>query len=359
MSVKNTTLEQLSELLGAHGFANVIDGDGTVGIHAANTLEDAGEGDISFLANPRYTKLLGETKASAVIVKPQDDVPNGLATLRCSDPYGAITATIIHLYGDRDHPEWGIHERSTIAESARIGSGANIGPHVAIGSGALIGENATIYPGCYVGDGVVIGDNVTLFPNVVLYDGTQVGHRVSIHAGTVVGQDGLGYAPVDGKWLKIPQVGRTVIEDDVELGACCALDRATLGETRIGRGTKFSDMVVIGHGTKVGEHCMFVAQVGVAGSTKIGHHVTLAGQVGISGHLTIGDNVRVGAKSGVHSNIDAGAEYMGSPAVESSAFKRQASVVHRLPQLKKRVRDLETEVAELRLCLEEHVKRGE
>ena len=204
-----------------------------------------------------------------------------------------------------------------------------------------------------------MGDGVTLFPNVVLYDGTRVGNRVTIHAGSVVGQDGLGYAPIDGKWLKIPQVGRTVIEDDVEIGACCALDRATLGETRIGRGTKFSDMVVIGHGTKVGEHCMFVAQVGVAGSTKIGHHVTLAGQVGVSGHLTIGDNVRVGAKSGVHSNIDAGAEYMGSPAVESSAFKRQASVAHRLPELKKRVRDLETEVAELRKCIEKHVKRGE
>ncbi len=358
MNGKNLTLAELSEFLAKHGFPNEVDGDARAHVHAANTLEDAVEGEISFLANPRYTNRLAETKASVVIVKPEDDVPNGLATLRCADPYGAITAAIVHIHGHRSHPQWGIHDRATIAESAKIGTGANIAPNVTISENATIGNDATLYPGCYIGENVRIGEEVTLFPNVVIYSGCRIGDRVSIHAGTVVGQDGLGYAPVDGAWLKIPQIGTTVIEDDVEIGACCALDRATLGETRIGKGTKFSDMVVIGHGTKVGEHCMFVAQVGVAGSTKIGNHVTLAGQVGVSGHLTIGDNARIGAKSGVHSNIEPGSEYLGSPAVESSAFRRQASAVHRLPKMKTRLRELEAEVEALRKRLDESDASG-
>ena len=187
-----------------------------------------------------------------------------------------------------------------------------------------------------------------MFPNVVVYDGSVLGDRVTIHAGSVIGQDGLGYAPVNGSWMKIPQVGRIVIGDDVEIGACCTMDRATLGETRIGRGTKFSNNVVVGHGAKIGEHCMIVAQVGIAGSTVVGDHVTLAGQVGVSGHLTIGDNVKVGAQSGVRSNLEAGSEYLGSPAVERTAFSRQNSLIRRLPQLKERVRDLERELDALR-----------
>jgi len=352
-------LSELSEFFAHRGFPNTIDGNPAIRISAVNTLEDAQQGEITFLANPKYKNVLPETKASAVVLKPDVVVPNGLAAVRCDDPYAVITAAIIRLHGYRKHPKWGVHDRAVIAGTARIGDNANIGPAVAIGENVVIGRNPTIYPGCYIADRVAIGDDVTLYPNVVIYDDARIGHRVTIHAGTVIAEDGLGYAPLNGKWLKIPQVGRTVIEDDVEIGACCAVDRATLGETRIGAGTKFSNSVVIGHGAKVGEHCMIVAQVGVAGSTKIGNHVTLAGQVGVSGHLTIGDNARVGAKSGVRSSIEPGAEYLGVPAIESSLFRRQNSLIQRLPEMKQRLRDLEAEVEQLREQLKDHVEHSQ
>ena len=352
-------LSELCKYLDSHGFSSECDGVGDPAIESVNTIEDAQSGDITFLANPKYSAAVATTKASAIIVKPGVEVPDSVATLRCSDPYGAITAAIIKIHGYREHPQWGIHERAVISTGARIGSNANIGPYVTVADGVVIGDSATIYPGCHIADDVRLGDQVTLFPNVVIYDGAHIGNRVTIHAGSVIGEDGLGYAPVDGAWLKIPQIGSIVVEDDVEIGACCAMDRATVGETRIGRGSKFSNSVVIGHGTKVGEHCMIVAQVGVAGSARIGNNVTLAGQVGINGHLTIGDGARVGAQSGVQSNIEGGTDYLGSPAVESSAFRRQSSLVNRLPQMKQRLRDLEAEVQRLRESVEEHVEHGQ
>ena len=213
---------------------------------------------------------------------------------------------------------------------------------------AVLGDNATVYPGCYIGRGATLGNDVTLYPNVVIYDGSRIGNRVTLHAGTVVGQDGLGYAPAEGRWVKIPQAGRAKIEDDVEMGANCAIDRATLGETRIGAGTKFSDAVVIGHGTKVGKHGMFVAQTGLAGSVTVGNNVTMGGQVGVAGHLTIGDNVTIGAKSGIWSDIPANERYFGSPAFKWKQFWRQLAALKELPELMKKLRRLEAEVAALR-----------
>lgn len=351
------TLTELSEFLASQGLENSIDpaggnvAPGDIRLHAVNTLDAAGRGEISFLANPRYADQLANTQADVVVVRNGVTVRDGLTALRCEDPYAAITAAIVRIHGRRAHPQWGVHHTAVIAESAQLGDGANVGPAVTVGHRAVIGQDATIYPGCYVADGVVMGRGVTLFPNVVIYDGVRIGDRVTVHAGTVIGEDGLGYAPVEGAWHKIPQVGRLVIEDDVELGALCAIDRATLGETRIGKGSKFSNQVVVGHGAKVGEHCMIVAQVGIAGSTVVGDRVTLAGQVGISGHLSIGDGARVGAKSGVHSNIPPGTEYLGSPAIEIAEFRRQNSLVRKLPKMKERLRALEKQVAELREAL--------
>ncbi len=342
-----TTLAQLSEQLAARGFANDLAGDGELCLGAVNTLEDAGCGDISFLSNPKYEPLLKETRASAVIVNRHVAVPVSLSVLRCDDPYACLTVAIIIIHGDRQHPAWGVDAGATIDPSARIGREANIAGNVTIAAGATIGERATIYPGCYIGQDVQIGKQVVLYPNVVIYVGTQMGDRVTVHAGSVIGQDGLGYAPHSGQWIKIPQVGRIVIEDDVEIGANCAFDRATLGQTRVGRGTKFSNGVVVGHGARIGQHCMIVGQVGIAGSAVIGDRVTLAGQVGVSGHLTIGNDVKVGAQSGVASSLVANGEYMGSPAVPSPDFRRQVSVIHHLPELKKRVRELENQVLAL------------
>lgn len=341
-------LAELSRILGKRGFDCEIVGDPGTEIRSVNTLEDATSGEISFLANPKYRQQLDTTRASAVIVGTDDQIPEGLTVIRCADPYAAITVAIIHIHGYREHPQWGRDERAMIDASATIGDNANIAPNVTICRRVTIGANATIYPGCFVGDDVTIGDDVILYPNVVIYDGSCLGDRVALHSGTVVGEDGLGYVPVDGAWFKIPQIGRVVIEDDVEMGACCTLNRATLGETRIGRGTKFSDGVVIGHGTKVGQHCMFVAQVGIAGSVNVGDNVSLAGQVGVCGHLEIGAGVTVGAKSVVYASIPPGQDYLGYPAVESRAYRKQVAAARRLPDTQKRLRDLEREVERLR-----------
>jgi UDP-3-O-[3-hydroxymyristoyl] glucosamine N-acyltransferase len=302
--------------------------------------------------------MLPQTRASAVIIARQTDAPPRLALVRTDDPYAAVSATIVRVHGYRQHPRWGIDARAVVAASARMGKNANIGPGVTVADHAEVGDNATIYPGCYIGEHVSIGNDVTLFPNVVVYDRTRIGHRVTVHAGTSIGQDGLGYAPRDGRWIKIPQVGRIIIDDDVEIGAGCAFDRATLGATCIGRGTKFSDLVVIGHGAKIGQDCMVVGQVGIAGSADIGDRVTLAGQVGVSGHLTIGDGARIGAQSGVASSLDGGVEYQGSPAVPSPDFRRQSAAVQKLPELVQRIRDLERELAELRRRMDDGERRG-
>jgi UDP-3-O-[3-hydroxymyristoyl] glucosamine N-acyltransferase len=340
-------LSELAEILAERGFPNRLDGDPDILIHGVNTLSDASEGDISFLSNPKYTAQLGQTRASAVIVAEDAELPTGMAALRCLSPYGAMATATIVIHGYRKHPRWGIDSRTEVADSARIGPSANIGPFVTISPDVAIGANATIYPGCYIGDRVTIGDDVILYPNVVIYDDSRIGDRVTLHAGTVIGDDGLGYAPVGDSWLKIPQIGRVVIEDDVELGAGCNLNRGTLCETRIGGGTKFSDQVLIGHGCKIGRNCMFVGQVGLAGSVTVGEHVTIGGQVAVAGHLSIGDNTVINGKSGVWSSIDANMTVLGNPAIEAKRYRRQAASARKLTEMLKQLRRLEQEVAQL------------
>ena len=347
-------LSELSAALADREIPNHVEGDGDVSVCSVNTLADADAGEISFLSNPKYRAQLEQTRASAVIAPQGVELPVGLAAIRCASPYNAMATATVLLHGYRRHPRWGVDRRSEISDSAIIGANPNIGPYVTIAEGVSIGANATIYPGCYIGDGVSIGDEVILYPNVVIYDGSVLGHRVTLHAGTVIGEDGLGYAPVGEGWMKIPQVGRVVLEDDVEMGAGCTLDRATLGETRVGSGTKFSDQVVIGHGCKIGSNCMFVAQVGLAGSVTIGNRVSLGGQVGVVGHLSIGDNTVVNAKSVVWSSVDANQTVLGWPAIEAKQFLRQGAVARKLPDMHKRLRQLEAEVAELRQQLDEN-----
>lgn len=323
-------LTELCKMITSHGFPATLEGDDRE-ITAVSTLEAAQPGQLTFLSNPKYARQLKSTRASAVVAASGVEVSNGLAVVRCEDPYAGVTVAIIAIHGHRRHPRWDAADPTGIDPSACIGRNANIGRHVTVAADAAIGDNATIYPGCYIGPGVRIGHDVTLYPNVVIYDGCELGNRVVVHAGSVIGQDGLGYAPVGEKWFKIPQVGRVVIGDDVEIGACCTIDRATLGETVIGSGTKFSNLVAIGHGSKIGENCMLVAQVGVAGSVTVGRHVTLAGQAGLAGHQTIGDGARIAAQSGVVGDVSAGATMLGSPAVEAGDAKRQYAAIKKLP----------------------------
>ncbi len=346
------TLAELASWLTARGVATRVDGDGAVTIESVNTLDDAVPGEISFLANPKYERAVGETKASAVVVKEDFCAPRPMNLLRTRDPYAAITMLIVEIHGYRKHPRWGVHPRANVSDKARIGEDANIGPGACIDDDVEIGRRVTIYPGCYVARGSRLGDDVVLYPNVVIYDDSILGHRVVIHAGSIIGEDGLGYAPLNGKWFKIPQVGRVIVADDVEIGANCTIDRATLGQTVIGAGTKFSNLIAIGHGTKIGEDCMFVAQVGLAGSVTVGRHVTIAGQAGVVGHVTIGDNVTVGAKAGVTNDVKPGITVLGQPAVPIQDCRRQLALVQHLPELKRRVQRLEEEIRILRQAME-------
>jgi UDP-3-O-[3-hydroxymyristoyl] glucosamine N-acyltransferase len=346
-------LQELSQRLISEGFDNELQGDPEIELTAANTLDDAISGEISFLSNPKYKDKLTETNASVVIVSYDDVIPPGLSVIKCNNPYGALTAAIIHIHGHRIHPQWDIDERAVIDATASIGSNANIAANVYIAAGVVIGANVTVYPGCYIADNVVIGDDVTLFPNVVIYDDSVLGNRITLHSGTIIGQDGLGYSKVDGQWLKIPQAGHALIEDDVEMGANCAVDRATLGQTKVCKGSKFSDLVVIGHGTKVGERSMLVAQVGIAGSVDVGKDVTMGGQVGVSGHISIGDNVTIGAKSAVWSSIESNTHALGYPAIATFRYRKQMVHVQQLPKLKKQIKAMQKQIDLLQQKLEQ------
>lgn len=341
------TLAELAQFISSQNIPCEIEGDASTPIHSVATLEDAGDGQISFLSNPKYEKELETTRAAAVLVRPEQQAPRPMNLVRTPEPYAAVTAAMVRLHGYRHHPAWGVSPRAHIAASAQIGPGANIAPGVHIEDDVQIGSNANIYPGVYIARRCRIGNNVTLFPNVVIYEDCVVGDRVTIHAGTVIGEDGLGYAPVRDKWIKIPQIGNALIGDDVEIGANCTIDRATLGSSIIGAGTKFSNLIAIGHGTKVGPNCMFVAQVGIAGSVTVGSHVTMAGQAGVVGHIAIGDNVTVGAKAGVTNSIEPGITVLGAPAVPIQECKRQIAALQKLPQLKKEVQRLRIQLASL------------
>lgn len=340
-------LSELCAILGAHGFASRVDG-ADCAVTAVNTLEEAGPGELTFLSNPKYLPQLDETRAAAVVLGEDVPLPAGLSAIRTRDPYAAVTAAIVVLHGHRVHPQWGLSDRAGIHPTAKIGTEANIASGVTIAAHVVIGDRCTLYPGCYIGDRATIGHDCILYPNVVIYDDSQLGNRVTIHAGSVIGEDGLGYAPVANRWVKIPQIGRAVLHDDVEIGANCTIDRATLGRTEIGAGTKFGNVVVIGHGSKVGPDCLFVGLVGLAGSVNVGRHVTLAGQVGVAGHLTIGDNVRAGGQAGITGNVPADTEVLGSPAVPIAEAKRSMMSVLKLPKWIERIRMLEKEMAELK-----------
>jgi len=317
------TLKQLADGIGAE-----LVGNGELTIDSANTLEEATAGQISFLSNPKYVKQLETTNATAVIASPGVSSER-VALLKAKDPYYAFAQAVVTLYGYRKHPHDGIS------------------PAAHVDSTATIGEGTIIYPGVYVGPGVKIGRDCILYPNAVVYERCVLGDRVILHANCTIGQDGYGFATHKGEHHKIPQVGNVVIEDDSEIGAGATVDRAALGSTIVGKGSKLGALVTLGHNVKVGPHALLVAQCGIAGSTTLGHHVTMAGQVGVAGHLKIGDNVTVGAQAGIAGNVPDQSTLLGSPAMPISHARRVAAVFVQLPELNQRVRHLEQQVEEL------------
>jgi UDP-3-O-[3-hydroxymyristoyl] glucosamine N-acyltransferase len=323
-----------------------LEGPGEVEIRGVAGLEEAAPGDLTFLHNPRYADRLTATRASAVILGPGMAGP-GLPVLRCPNPYLAFARAVLALY-PAARPAPGMHPTACVAAAARVDPAASVGPLCVVEAEAEIGPGSVLVAQVYVGAGSRLGRDCLLYPQVVVREGVRLGDRVIVHGGTVIGSDGFGYArDEEGRYVKIPQVGGVAIEDDVELGANVAVDRAALGQTRIGRGTKIDNLVQIGHNVTIGEETVIVAQAGISGSTKLGRRVTLAGQVGIAGHLEIGDGATIGAQSGVDTAVPPGAVYWGSPARPHMEAKRRLAALARLVDAGKRLRALEARVREL------------
>ena len=340
--MQNKTLAELAEYIGGRVF-----GDPNVVIKSASTLGRAEKGDISFLANRKYARQLGTTRASAVIVG--KEIPSATVPLLIADdPYYAFMQVMVLLHGHRKHKKVGISARASIADTAKIGVDCHIHGFATIADDAQVGNGCIIYPGVYVGQGVEIGNNTILYANVTIYDDCKIGSRVIVNANSSIGEDGFGYASHNGEHHKIPQIGTVIIEDDVEIGSLCGIERGTLGDTIIGQGSKLGDLIAIGHGTKIGAHSLLVAQVGVAGSTSIGHHCIIGGQVGIVGHINIGNNVTVAAKSGVINNIPDGMIALGAPAIEAGLGRRAYGIIQHLPEMRQNIRNLQTRIQELR-----------
>ncbi len=329
-----TTLAELADLV-----AGEVVGDAQTVIHGFAALEQAKPGELTFVADRKYAPRLADSKAAAVVVQPE--VPVDRPAICVADPYVAFL-TLLNHYFPPQHPTWHIDPKAVLASDVIVGKDVHIGPYAVVEQGCRLGDRAVIYPGTYVGAECVIGDDCVLYANVSLYARIELGDRVVIHSGAVIGADGFGFYPMpDGSYHKIPQVGRVVIGDDVEIGANTCLDRAMLGETALARGVKLDNLIQIGHNTTVGAHSVVAAQTGLSGSVRVGQGVRMGGQVGIADHTTIGDGVSIGAQSGIGQDVEPGATVQGSPAIPNTAFKRQYFYSLRLGELFQKVRQLQ------------------
>lgn len=326
----------------AERIQGVIKGDPNQVISAVGGVEHVPVGGLTFAEDERHLRRALESPASAVLTRPQLPIPpeSSKAFLLHPNPRWAW-AQILTLYDPTEHPPIGIHPTVIIGEACEWGDEVAIASYVVLGNRVRLGHRVKIYPFCYIGDEVQIGDDCIVYPHVTVMARSVLGQRVILHSGVVIGADGYGYLQQDGTHHKIPQIGCVVLEDDVEIGANTTIDRATTGETRIGKGTKIDNLVQIGHNVQIGEHCLLVSQVGIAGSTTIGNHVVLAGQVGVKDHVQIGDHVVVGAQGGVSKSLPAGGVYWGTPAIPHREWLQILAHLYRLPELVQRVGNLE------------------
>jgi UDP-3-O-[3-hydroxymyristoyl] glucosamine N-acyltransferase len=334
-------------------------GNGETEIVDVMKIEEAVEGTITFLANPRYQKFLDTTRASAVIIPKSVETATvkrttPLSFIKVVDPYFSFLRMLCHFHPQAPPLAPGIHPTAVIAPSAVIGKNAAIGTYVVIGERCTIGDETIVLHGTVIGNDASVGEKTLIYANVTVREGCRIGNRVIIHSGTVIGSDGFGFAPKpDGTFEKIPQMGIVVIEDDVEIGANCTLDRATMGETRIKRGVKLDNLIQVAHNVVIGENTVMAAQAGISGSTKLGKNVMVGGQVGFTGHLEIADRTSVGAQSGVHKSVEeSGKSILGSPAREKMVFARIEAALRNLPETLRQIAELEKRVA----LLEEEIK---
>lgn len=331
------TLLEIANSLGAS-----IEGDPMLRIRGPASLRDAARDEISFCAHPRFHAELARTQAGAVLLPPGMPSPRpDLAVVRCADPSKDFTRVVLAFVPPPTPPTPGVHPSAIVEAGAELATDVSIGPYCRIGARARIRSGVRLHARVDVGDECEIGAGSELHPNVVLYPRVRIGERCVVHAGSVVGSDGHGFEPSAKGWIKVPQCGVVIVEDDVEIGANCTIDRARFGATRIGRGTKIDNLVHVAHNVVIGDGSMIVAQVGIAGSTRLGRHVVLGGQVGVGGHLDIGDRVQVGGQAGVTSDWEAGVELWGTPARPLQQTLRNMAGTARVDGLAKRLRALE------------------
>jgi UDP-3-O-[3-hydroxymyristoyl] glucosamine N-acyltransferase len=328
-----------------------VEGDPLAVVDHLAKIEEGGPGSLSFLANPKYEQYLYTTDASVVIVNAvqQLNSPVNATLIRVENAYASFSL-LLEKYNTIKLNKSGIEQPSHVHPSAKIGKEPYIGAFSYISQDVVLGDNCKIYPGCYIADNVKLGDNVTLFPGVTIYFDCIIGNNVVIHSGAVIGSDGFGFAPnADGTFGKIAQIGNVVIEDNVEVGSNTTIDRATMGSTIIRKGVKIDNLVQIAHNVELGENTVIAAQTGIAGSTKLASNVMLGGQVGVVGHISIAKGTQVQAQSGVGRSInEEGQKWAGAPAINYAANMRANVVISRLPQLEKRVNELEKIITELK-----------
>ncbi len=335
------TLKELADYLGGE-----VIGDENIKIKGVMTIDEAREGYITFVSNIKYIKKIEATEASAILVSPGIEA-KGKNLLVTKNPYLAFAKVVDLMMNPEKVYPGTLDDSASVSDSAEIGSHVTAYPFVFIGENVKVADNVVLYPGVYVGDDCQIGKDTVIHPNTVLHKGTIIGERVVIHSNSVIGCSGYGYAP-DGKtYCKIPQVGITVIEDDVDIGANTTINRGVLGETRIKRGTKIDSEVMIAHNVEIGEDTLITSQVGIAGSVEIGNNVILAGGAGVAGHIKVGDNVQVGGWSGVIKDLPSGGTFLGTPAIEIERMRKCFVLIQKLPEMKDTIKDLQKKIKQL------------
>lgn len=337
------TAEQIANVIGGR-----VEGNKDAKVHTFAKIEEGTEGAISFLSNPKYTHYLYNTKSSIVIVNEDVELEKDVdATLiRVKNAYESM-AKLLQIYEASKPKKTGVAPQAYIAPSAKLGNNCYVGPFAYVGEGAEIGDGCQIYPHAVIGDNVKVGTNCIFYPNTTIYQGCKIGNNVTIHAGSVIGADGFGFAPGADGYDKIPQIGIVVIEDNVEIGANTCVDRSTMGATVIHKGVKLDNLVQVAHNVEIGENTVMSAQVGIAGSTKVGSWCMFGGQVGLAGHITIGDKTFLGAQSGVPGSLKGGEELIGTPPMNPRAYFKSQAIFRRLPDMYKDLNDAKKKIEEL------------
>lgn len=325
-----------------------VDGDESAIVNTFAKIEEGVPGAISFLSNPKYIHYIYNTQSSVVLIDESIELTRPVTTtlIRVKNAYECV-AKLLQMYESTKSKKCGIDSLAFVSPTAKIGENSYVGAFAYIGDGVEVGNGSQIYPHAVLCDNVKVGEDCVIYPNVTVYHGCKLGHRVILHAGSVIGSDGFGFAPTSEGYDKIPQIGIVTIEDDVEIGANTCIDRSTMGSTHIRKGVKLDNLVQIAHNTDIGENTVMSAQVGIAGSTKVGNWCMLGGQVGVAGHITIGDKVFLGAQSGVPGNLESDQALIGTPPMKPKNYFRSQAIFRKLPEIYKQIDALQKRIEEL------------